>query len=315
MNNISRDELIKEYYKFYDNRKLFEQKIDLNSYFMTFYNWLTYYINDDIYGMDLKKCLSNNNNRMYKTNMSIDRCKEIAHDFYYDIGKKMGENFDAIINNRGNSIVNIDKNIFGEKIENTCFSSVSDNLVDSHLYGIMEIKNYDTIETLYGIVHESMHPITTVDYKFTQSTFAVREVPAYFIESLLSDYLLENYKIYNLNKENLIHDVNLWKLRRYIDSFDDKEKNSYSSEYFLGLLLNAKFEQLSNFEKKQQLKLLVYYLNNDRLDIALKSINFRLSEEEKKETSPYLKALSENFMNLVKNMKQDEYFTTDRIFT
>ena len=313
MDNISSEELIKEYYKFYDNRKLFEQKIDLNSYFMTFSEWLTYYINDDIYGVDLKECLSNSNNRVYKTNMTIDTCKEIAHDFYYDLGKKMGESFDAIINNTENNIVNIDKNIFGEKIENTCFSSISDNLVDSHLYGIMEIKNYDTIETLYGIVHECMHAITTVNNKYTESTFAVREVPAYFVESLLCDYLLENYEKYNLNKENIFHDVNLWKLRRYVDYFDI-ENNSYNSEYFLGLLLNAKFEQLSNAQKKQQLKLLVDYLNNDRLDIALKSIDFRLNEGEKKETSPYLKALSNNFMNIVKNMKQDEYFTVDRVF-
>ena len=48
MDNISSEELSKEYYKFYNNRKLFEQKIDLNSYFMTFLEWLTYYINDDI---------------------------------------------------------------------------------------------------------------------------------------------------------------------------------------------------------------------------------------------------------------------------
>ncbi len=312
MDNISSEELSKEYYKFYNNRKLFEQKIDLNSYFMTFLEWLTYYINDDIYGVDLKECLSNSNNRFYKTNMTIDTCKEISRDFYYDLGKKMGESFDAIINNNGNNIVNIDKNIFGEKIETTCFSSISDNLVDSHLYGIMEIKNYDTIETLYGIVHESMHAITTVNNKYTESTFAVREVPTYFIESLLCDYLLENYEKYNLNKENIFHDVNLWKLRRYVDYFDI-ENNSYNSEYFLGLLLNAKFEQLSNSQKKQQLKLLVYYLNNDRLDIALKSIDFKLNEGEKKETSPYLKALSDNFMNIVKNMRQNERFTVDRI--
>ncbi len=313
MENISKKDLLKEYNKFYENRKQFEEKIDLHSYFTTFSLWLGYYVNDDRYRTNLINSFENNKNEIYRIPMPVDTCKQIAHDFYYDFGEKMGERFDSIINNKENKIVNIDKNIFGEKIESTSFSSTSDNLVDSSLYGLIEIKNYNTIETLYGIVHETMHAITTVDNKYTESTYTVREVPAYFVESLLSDYLLKNYKRYNFNDENITHDINTWKLMRYFDYFDIKNR-TYNTEYFLGLLLNAKFDQLSYSKKKQQLKLFTYYLNIDRIDIALKCIGFKLGQEKNKERSPYLKALSTNFIDLVNSMQKKEDFTSNRIF-
>ena len=313
MDNISNEELLNEYQKFNETRKVFLEKIDLHSYYDIFSLWLECYINDDRYRTDLAYSFMSNVNEMYRMPMSVDICKKIAHDFYYDLGDKIGEYYDSIINNRENKIVNIDKNILGEEIKSTSFSSVSDDLVDSHLYGLIEVKNYNTIETLYGIVHESMHAMTTVNNKYTKSTFAVREVPAYFVESLLSDYLLKNYKKYDLNKENIMHDVNSWKLARYFD-YIDVEKGTYNTEYFLGLLLASKFDQLSTTKKKQQLKLFIHYLNIDRIDIALKCIDFKLGQENNKERSPYLKALTSNFMDLVKNMKKENYFTSHKMF-
>lgn len=313
MKNLSNEDLLNEYRKFNEKRKLFLEKIDLHSYYEIFSLWLDSYINDDRYKIDLAYNFMNNPDEMYRTPMSVEMCKEIAHDFYHDLGEKMGENFDSIINNKENKIINIDKNVLGETIKSTSFSSVSDDLVDSHLYGLIEVKNYNTIETLYGLVHESMHAMTTVDNKYTESTFAVREVPTYFVESLLSDYLLKNYKKYNLDKENIVHDVSSWKLARYFDYFD-REKGTYNTEYFLGLLLASKFDQLSNSKKKQQLKLFIYYLNIDRIDIALKCIDFKLGQENRKERSPYLKALTSNFMDLVKNMQKDDSFTPSKTF-
>jgi hypothetical protein len=108
---------------------------------------------------------------------------------------------------------------------------------------------------------------------------------------------MDNYKKYKLDKENIIHDINIWKLARYFDYFDS-EKGTYNTEYFLGLLLNGKFDKLSTSKKKSQLKVLVYYLNNNRIDIALKSIDFKLGQENKKERSPYLKALTSNLFVL-----------------
>lgn len=314
MKNLSNEDLLNEYKKFNETRKLFLEKIDLHSYYEIFSLWLEYYVNDDRYRADLAYYFMNNNiTDMYRIPISVETCKEIAHDFYRDLGKKMGDSFDSIINNKEDKIINIDKNILGEKIKSTSFSSVSDDLVDSHIYGLIEVKNYNTIETLYGIVHESMHAMTTVNNKYTESTFAVREVPTYFVESLLSDYLLKNYKKYDLNKDDVIHDVNSWKLTRYFD-YIDREKGTYYSEYFLGLLLTSKFDQMPNSKKKQQLKLFNYYLNINRIDIALKCIDFKLGQETKKEKSPYLKALTSNFVELVKSMKKENNFTAHKMF-
>lgn len=303
MENISTKELFEEYKRYYKTRQLFEQKINLHSYFKTFCLWLYYYVNDNKYGTALADI--SEEDKTYKNSMSVDICKVIARDFYYDLGQKLGEKFDSIINNKDKTIINIDKNIIGQKIQDTSFSSISDDLVDSNLYGIINIKNYNTIETLYGIVHEIMHAITTVNNKYTEATFIIREVPSFFVESLLNDYLFNNYKKYNLNKENIVHDINLWKLIRCFE-YIDIEKSTYNSEYFLGIILTAKFEELSNYKKKQQLRELVYYLNNDRLDIALKSIDFKLGNESDIEKSPYLKSLVSIFMNLVNSIKKKD---------
>ena len=314
MENLSNEELLNEYKQFNETRKQFLEKIDLHSYYEIVSFWLEYNINNSKYMSDLAyNFMSNNMGEMYIIPMSVEMCKKIADDFYHDLGEKMGESFDSIISNKENRIINIDKNILGEKIKSTSFSSVSDNLVDSHIYGLIEVKNYDTIETLYGIVHESMHAMTTVNNKYTESTFAVREVPAYFVESLLSDYLLKNYRKYNLNKDEVVHDINFWKLARYFDYFNI-EKGTYNTEYFLALLLTAKFDQLSNSRKKQQLKLFTYYLNINRIDIALKCIDFELGQELKKEKSPYIKALISNFESLEKSIKKENNFTSYGMF-
>ena len=302
---IYNDELMNEYTEFFMKRSVFEKKINLHSYFLMFSEWLYYYINADDYRIDLVNSLKNSNSK-YRTKLDIDIIKLIAHDFFYDLGTRFGEDYDSIINNEKNIILSIDKDIFGKKIQKTGFSSISDNLVDGKLYGLLQIKNYDSIETLYSIVHECTHSFSTVDNKYNQSIYTILEVPSYFSESLLSDYLLKNYKRYNLNKKDVIHDVNLWKILRYFD-YIQFEKDTYRSDYFLGLVLNSSFDNLSISKKKQEFKLLLYYLKLDRIDIALKCIDFNLGNEKEIEKSKYLKNMKKNLIQIIKELKGVEY--------
>ena len=301
---IYNNELIDEYKGFYDKRKLFEEKIKLHSYFQVFSKWLFYYINDDDYRADLVNSLRSDN-RKFRTKMDIDTIKVISHDFFYNISDKIGKKYDSIISKDSNIILNIDKDIFGKKVSSTSFSSISDNLVDGNLYGLLQVKNNDTIETLYGFVHECMHAVTTVDNKYNQSTYTIIEVPCYFSETLLGDYLLEYYKKYNLNREDIEHDIFLWKLLRYFDYINLKKEN-YNTEYFLGQILNCSYEKLTPYEKKQQLRLLLYYLRIDRIDIALKSIDFKLGNSLNIENSGYLKNMTSNFIYIINQLKNNE---------
>lgn len=307
--NIYNEVLLNRYSDFLKKRNIFEEKIDLHSYYQIFYKWLYLYGNDDLYKQKLINSLDNN--IKYSIKIDVDTCKKIARDFYYDLSEKFGNKFDSIINNEKNVIMNIDKNMFGNVIENSFFSSVSDNLVDSKIYGILEIKNYNSIETLYSIIHEVMHAINTVDNMYTQSIFAVREVAAYFSESILSDYLVKNSDKYGFDKEELLHDVYYWKLMRYFNCFNIK-KRTYSTQHFLGLLLTAPYDRLSYFKKKQQLNELIYYLNNDRLDIALKSIDFKVGQEKHKESGIYLKSLVNNFIMILNNLQKNDNLITQK---
>ena len=108
---IYNDELIDEYKKFYDKRKVFEDKIKLHSHFEAFSKWLFHYIKDDGSKTDLVTSLESDN-RKFRTKMDIDTIKKIAHDFFYDIGGNIGNNYDSIIGKESNIILNIDKDIF-----------------------------------------------------------------------------------------------------------------------------------------------------------------------------------------------------------
>lgn len=301
---IYNNELISEYKSFYDKRKIFEDKIKLHSYFTVFSKWLSYYINDDIYRKDLFNSLQSEN-REFRTKIDIDTIKEIAHDFFHSLGGNIGNSYDSITSKDSNIILNIDKDILGKKIEDTSFSSISDDLVDGDLYGLLQVKNNESIETLYGFVHECMHALTTVDHKFNQSTYTIIEVPSYFCETLLGDYLEQNYKKYNLNKEDVKHDTYLWKLLRYFDYINFKTE-SYNAEYFLAQILNCSYERLTPNEKNQQLKLLLYYLRIDRIDIALKSINFNLGSNTNIDNSKYLKNMTSNFIYIINKLTSNE---------
>lgn len=301
---IYNDELIKEYKKYYEERKKFEEEIDLQSYFDVFSKWLYYYINDDSYRQGLYDSLKSNN-REFRTKMDIDTIKRITHDFFYDISDNIGKSYDSITSKDSNTILSIGKDIFGKKIENTNFLSISDNLVDGNLYGLLQVENNDSIETLYGFVHECTHALTTVDNKYNQATYTLIEVPSYFSETLLGDFLLDNYKKYNLNKENVRHDIYIWKLLRYIDYIYVKEEN-YDSRYFLGQILNCSYERLTPTAKKQQLKLLLHYLRNNCLDIALKSIDCNLKKGLNVENSQYLRNMTSNFTYIINQLTMDE---------
>lgn len=159
-----------------------------------------------------------------------------------------------------------------------------------------------------------MHVMTLVDKKNNKTSEILHEVAPNLAESVLSDFLLENYEKYDLNKEELIHYINAWNVLKGINVIYDVKsqvrKSPYSPifagmrkeeaerclpKYLFAEIINNNFEKYSYKDKITKLQEFLEYVKQDKFEEALKCVDTNLDKNSKDKRLGNMNGIIENF--------------------
>ena len=278
-----------------EKRNFLHKKVDIPELVIKFHKERRNYVkNNEIEYVKIRQVLFNE--QAYKSKISLDTSKKIAHDFYYFINSSFGKKYELILNGENGLTVDIGIDKFGRNVSESNLYIPFDLDESCYCHYLLSVKNYNSIKTVYSLVHEVMHTMMLIDKKYKKSSFILLETPSYLVESLLGDFIINNYKKYNLNDLDIIYDVCIWNINRFYN-YINNINNSVIPDYFIALLIRSKFDLFSLDIKKEKLVEFVSYLKTDKLENAIKIIELNLDCNEIENRNLYINYMIQNFIS------------------
>lgn len=246
--------------------------------------------------------ISNNKESLFKIKLTVDQCKNISFDLYKNIG--LDNKYKQILDGNIGIEVNIGKTKTGKNIWSSGIQEVEQSEY------LLNVTDHKTIETAFVIVHEFMHAMTLYE-KFNETKYLLREVAPYIIEQLLYDYLLEKKEKYNLNEQDLQHDITLSKFMRYLNYYD-KTNRCLRQDYIIALLISTQLEKYTKEEKQKKLLELLDLLEKDNIIETLEKLGLKLNKKEQNKRNYYIDDMFNNFTNLFETLSRKEKSKTHK---
>ena len=242
------------------------------------------------------KNIENEKDLMYKIKISIDKCIQISYDFYKSIG--LENKYKKILNGETGIEVNFGKTESGNNI----WSSGLQELGESEY--ILNVTDHNSIETAFIIVHEFMHAMTLYE-EFNETKYLLREVCPHIVELLLAEYILQNKEKYDLNNEDLMHDLMFTKFLRFLNYYD-KTNRCLRQDYIIALLVNTQLEKKPFFEKRTILINLYDGLDKDNIIESLETLQLRLNRKSINKRQKYIYEMFDYFADLFNNLTNSQ---------
>lgn len=273
-----------EYYRILraNTNSFFNDYMNLTELTKQFYKMMKLLSNiDKIYS------INNEVEQLYKIKISIEQSKKIVADFFESIGLK--KQFNDILNGKDGLEVNIGIDKKGVDIS---YSYLQVPYETDEFF--LNIRNHNSIESIFRIAHEFMHAITIEQRKFNQTTYTLSEVPSVLIEILLYDYMIENYQKYNLDKESLIDDIHINRFQRFL-SYIDNNNRCFRYDYFIAILISNEFQKYNTKEKIKKLNELLKCLKQDNIMEVFDILDLELDKNKENKSAMYIDNMLEEF--------------------
>ena len=219
-----------------------------------------------------------------KVNISLEQAKQIAYDFYRNIG--LESEYKKVVEGYYNVEVNIGTMKDGKKIY------ISGMQEEDGEY-LLNVTDHNSIETVFIIVHEFMHAMTMYD-DFSETKYLLREVCPYVIELILYEYIIENREKYGLEEE-IIQDLNIIKFMRFLNYFD-KPNRCLRTDYIIALIITTQLENKTVIEKKEVLLTILELLETNDVVQVLESLGLRLNRKQPNDRKKYIEDIFNAFV-------------------
>lgn len=246
--------------------------------------------------------INNKKESIYRIKLTVEQCIKISNDFYKSIG--LDNIYKQILEGKTGIEVNIGKT----KTGNNIWSSGIQEIEQSEY--LLNVTDHKSIETLFVIVHEFMHAMTLYE-EFNETKYLLREVAPHIAELVLYDFLLENKEKYNLNEQDLIHDIALANFMRYLNYYD-KTNRCLRQDYIIALLINTQLEEYSKEYKEKTLLQLIELLEANDIIKTLETLGLKVNRKKENKRKKYIDDMFNNFTNLFEQINKKEKSKTNK---
>lgn len=228
-----------------------------------------------------------NKDELYRLKIGLEQSKQISHDFYKNIG--LEKCYNEILEESTGIEVNIGTTKEGKNIW-------SSGIQEEDGEYILNVRNHNSIETIFVISHEFMHAMTMYE-EYNETKYLLREVSPYIIELILCDFLIENKDKYKFKEDELLHDLNLIKLTRFLNYYD-KTNRCLRNDYIIALIICTQLESISKTNKLNTLLKLLDSLEKNSIIETLESLQLELDRKKENKRKKYIEEMFINFTNL-----------------
>ena len=244
-----------------------------------------------------------------RVNMTVEQAKQIAREFFENLGGEYGERALAILEGQD---PNVDIKIVDERIEaRSCVNKPTPE--NPHM--TIKLIDYRNIDTLYDLVHEITHTFDVKNFDHTTRWILGESAPS-CMERLLDDYLLsmpdQKLQDNNINREDLSRDV---LDRQLLDIISKVRKNAVNlqaskkspkninrveeSRYMIAMLVNSHFAEMDSPNKKAKLEEFIRQVENDDMQAAFKAMDMDMDRSQTIARKSYIDTLQKRIEKLV----------------